>query len=89
MTAAIRRELPLLGVLAGVVAAVGIVMAGDWRPGLVLLGAVLLLAAGLRTLLPDAHLGMLVVRGRTLDCLLLAVPGGALIVLAQSLGSVR
>jgi hypothetical protein len=84
-----RSELPLLGVLVVVVAAIGLVMGHHWRAGLVLFGIGLIGAATLRATLSDSQLGMLAVRGRMLDTLVLAVSGGTLIVLAESLSTVR
>lgn len=78
-------ETPLLGVLAGLLAALGVAAFGGWRPGLIVLGAVLLVAAGLRAMLPPRRLGMLAVRGRAFDVTLLAVLGAALVVLTGSL----
>ncbi|HEV7208544.1 MAG TPA: DUF3017 domain-containing protein [Mycobacteriales bacterium] len=82
-----RGERALLGVLAAALAATTVAALGGWQAGLVVLGAVLLVAAGLRALLPPRRLGLLVVRSRMFDVLVLAALGAALVVLTGSLGS--
>jgi hypothetical protein len=64
-----------------------LVMNHRWRAGLILFGASLVLAGALRALLTDEHAGLLAVRGRLFDTVVMAVLGGTLIVLAQSLAS--
>ncbi len=75
-------DLPLL-----LVAAAGIVtaVAGAWRPGLVVAGVALVVAGVLRLALPPIRLGVLVVRGRSVDAFLLVVVGAALAALAIGL----
>lgn len=75
-------DLPLLLVTAaGIVTAV----AGAWRPGLVVAGVALVVAGVLRLTLPPVRLGVLVVRGRSVDAFLLVVVGAALAALAIGL----
>ncbi len=81
-----RGERPLWGVLSAALAAMGVAALGGWQVGLVVLGAVLLVAAGLRALLPPKLLGLLAVRSRTFDVIVLAGLGAALVVLTSSLG---
>lgn len=75
-------DLPLL-----LVAAAGVVTAvvGAWRVGLVVAGVALAVAGVLRLTLAPVRLGVLVVRGRTIDVLLLLVVGVALAVVALTL----
>jgi len=71
-----------LTVLAAAAIGLGIVAAGAWRTGIVWLGAGLLLASATRLVLSERGAGMLRVRRRWSDCLMLAVAGVALVVLA-------
>ena len=59
----------------------GITGARDWRLGMRWIAASLLVAAALRLVLPDRDAGMLAVRRRSIDVLMLAWPASALIVL--------
>jgi hypothetical protein len=75
-------DLPLLLLAA---AGLATAAAGPWRVGLVVTGAALLLAGVLRLALPPVRLGVLVVRARTLDALMLVAVGVALGALAVGL----
>ena len=59
------------------------VVAGPWRTGLSWIGAGLLIGAASRVVLSDRRAGMLRVRRRWSDVLMLVVAGVALLVLAQ------
>jgi Protein of unknown function (DUF3017) len=74
-----------LVVLAVVGISIGIVTTGDWRLGVRWFGGALLFAALVRAVLPAKDAGMLAVRRRWWDCLLLAGTGAALIFLAGSI----
>lgn len=65
----------LLVVAAGFVAAA----AGQWRPGLVVAGLALAVGGILRLALPSVRLGLLVVRSRPVDALVLLAGAGVLI----------
>ena len=82
------RQLPALAVLA--VAATGLVLtaAVDWRPGSVVFGLGLLLAAGLRLALPARQVGWLSVRSRAVDATVLLGLGFAMVLLAGSIPDV-
>jgi hypothetical protein len=80
----LARELPLLTVLVLVAAGLVLGVAERWRVGGVVVAAGVLLAGGLRLLLPARRAGLLVVRSRRLDVAVLLVLGGALLVLASS-----
>ena len=71
----------LLGVGVGVV----VVVLADWRLGVRWVGGSLLFAAGCRFLLPGHHAGMLAVRNRWVDGVLLVLVGVSVIVLAGSI----
>ena len=70
-----------LSVLAASVVGLGIVMAGAWRTGLSWIGVGLLVAAATRLVLSDRRAGMLRVRRKWSDVLMLTVAGVGLIVL--------
>ena len=74
-----------LVVLATCVVAVGIVVTGEWRTGIRVFGGALLLGGLVRLLLSNRDAGMLAVRFKALDVLVLAVLGSALIFLAGSI----
>jgi hypothetical protein len=76
------RQWPLLVVLA--VAAVGLLLVAldGFRVGSALLGVAVLLAGLARASLPARRVGLLVVRGRPFDVLVLLVMGVALVLLA-------
>jgi predicted cobalt transporter CbtA len=74
-----------LAILAVVAVALGVVTTGAWRTGVRWYGGALLAAALLRAVLPAKDAGMLAVRKRWWDCLLLAGTGVALIFLAGSI----
>jgi YD repeat-containing protein len=71
-----------LAVLAAAAVGLGIVLAGAWRTGLSWIGAGLLVAATARLVLTDRGAGMLRVRRKWSDVLMLVVAGVGLIVLA-------
>ena len=73
---------PITLVLIGVGVAMVLIGLDYFRRGAVLLSASVLLAAFLRLLLPEADAGMLVVRSRKVDVLILAVLGLGLSVFA-------
>lgn len=70
-----------LGVLAASFVGLGVVLAGAWRTGLSWIGAALLVAAVSRLVLSDRRAGMLRVRRRWSDVLMLTIAGVGLIVL--------
>lgn len=74
-----------LAVLAVVGVAIVVVVLDDWRTGIRWYGGALVAAAVLRALLPAKDAGMLAVRKRWWDCLLLAGTGAALLLLAGSI----
>lgn len=76
------RELPTLAVLGVVGAGLVVGALADWRIGAVLIGAALLLAAGLRLSLPPRKAGLLVVRTRPFDATVLLALGFAVVALA-------
>jgi hypothetical protein len=71
-----------LGVLAAAMVGLGIVLAGAWRTGLSWIGVGLLVAASTRLLLTERGAGMLRVRRKWSDVLMLTAAGIALIALA-------
>ena len=72
-------------VLAVVAVALAIVAFGEWRTGIRLMGGALVFAAAVRLVLRSRDAGMLAVRHKVLDAVILLVLGGALIFLAGSI----
>jgi hypothetical protein len=66
------------------IAAVGLlrVATANWREGSVLLGGALLVAAALRTMLPEDRAGLVAIRSRIIDILAYSSLGLAVVVLA-------
>jgi len=81
----VSRQLPSLLVLALVAAGLVVLAVVDARPGILVVGLALLLAAGLRLTLPARSAGWLAVRTRGLDAALLLVLGFAVVVLANTI----
>jgi Protein of unknown function (DUF3017) len=76
------REWPFGAVLAVVVVGLVIVASGHFRGGCVVVGAGASLAAVLRAMLPERRAGLLVVRHRFLDVVLMTALGVGIVVLA-------
>ena len=74
-----------LAILAVCVVGIGLVTTGEWRVGVKVIAGALGVAAVLRLVLPNRDAGMLAVRHRAIDVLLLAAMGGALYFLAVSI----
>jgi hypothetical protein len=72
-------------VLATCIVGVGVVVTGEWRTGIRVFGGALLLGSLVRLLLPNRDAGMLAVRFKALDVLMLVGLGAALIFLAGSI----
>lgn len=64
---------------------IGVVVVGDWRVGVRVVAGAILAAALVRLVLPQRDAGMLAVRHRFVDCLVLAVVGCALIFLSVTI----
>lgn len=72
-------------VLTVCIVGVGIVVTGEWRSGIRVFGGALLLGALVRLVLSNRDAGMLAVRFKAFDVVMLAVLGSALIFLAGSI----
>ena len=72
-------------VLLGVVIGLGIVVLGDWRIGVRWIGGALVLGAGFRVAVPAQEAGMLAVRHRLVDAVMLTVVGVVVFFLAGSI----
>jgi hypothetical protein len=77
-------EWVLGGVLLAVLVGLAAVSQGYWRRGLSLIGLALVIAGVLRGLLPVRRVGLLAVRSRPFDTLLLLGAGIALVALVFS-----
>lgn len=71
-----------LAVVAATLVGLGIVVAGEWRLGVVVMSAALGFACLSRAVLPDERAGMLRIRRRFVDITILAVCSGAMFALA-------
>ena len=71
--AVFRRQWPVLTVAAIGFVALFLVAAGFWRRGALMLGIGVGVAAGLRLVLPEERLGVLVVRSKVIDVATMAV----------------
>ncbi len=79
--AGLIRQLPLLAAILVVGAGLLLVTFGYWRRGLVVIGVALMGTAALRLVLPLRRVGLLAVRSRWADVLMLAGTGLAITVL--------
>lgn len=73
---------PLMVVVAGIVMGLGVVAVGQWRFGCVVIGASLGIGAVERLALADADAGLLKVRSKAFDVLIMLGMGAAIIALA-------
>jgi hypothetical protein len=80
----LRREAVFAAVLAGVLAGLLLVSQDRWRRGMLTVGVTLVLAGVARMLLPGRRIGLLAVRGRLFDAVLLLVLGAAVIGLTST-----
>ena len=78
----VGRQWPLLTVLGGGTGGLAAVALDHFRLGCLLLGVSVLFAALARLLLPARRVGLLVVRSRTFDVVVLSGMGVTLVVLA-------
>ncbi len=75
-------EWPITLVLGGIVAGLAVAARYHFRPGTVIIAVAVLLAAGLRITLSPRQAGLLAVRGRAFDVLVLGGLGLGMLVLA-------
>lgn len=83
LAARLLREWPTLLVWVGIIAAALVLATGHWRRGSTLFALTAGLAAVLRLVLPRPAAGLLAVRARWLDVLILALGAGGLFVLTM------
>jgi hypothetical protein len=78
------RQWPLLIVVAGVVCGLVVTLLGrdTWRLGCLIIGASLAIGAVERLALPGREAGLLQVRGRVFDIIVMAFTGAAIVALA-------
>lgn len=74
-----------IAILITTFAAIVVVVVDDWRVGVRILGGALVFAGALRLVLPQRDAGMLAVRHRSIDVILLVIAGGLLWWLAGSI----
>ncbi len=75
------NQWPLVAVLVCLAGALAIVATGHWRKGAFAAGCAVLLGGLLRLVLPEKVVGLLAVRSRWFDTLLMLGCGGAMLVL--------
>ena len=80
-----RTHVPLVLVLLVAALALVLVATDRWRRGATVLGAALVLAGGLRAVLPDDDAGLLAVRARIPDVLAYGGLGVSLVFFAASI----
>ncbi|MFT4166454.1 MAG: DUF3017 domain-containing protein [Microlunatus sp.] len=78
------RLWPLLGVLSGVAAGLVVAVVGEqtWRLGSLIIGVSLLVGSVIRGAMPSRDAGLLQVRSRLFDVVLLGLGGAAIIALS-------
>lgn len=81
----IRGQWPIISVFLIFIGAFGLVAAGFWRRGALLIGIGVGVAAALRLLLSDEVAGLLVVRGRSLDLATMATAATAMVFIAWTI----
>lgn len=74
-----------LVLLATVLTGLAVVVHSDWRTGIRIMGSALLVAALVRIVLPRRDAGMLAVRHKAIDAVVLVTLGVALVFLAGSI----
>jgi hypothetical protein len=80
-----RGQWPILVVGLGFLVAFGLVIAGYWRRGAVVLGIGVAVAAGLRLALTDEVAGLLVVRSKGVDFVTTASVSAAVLFIAATI----
>ena len=78
----VGRQWPLLTVLVGGLVGLSLIALDHFRAGCLVLGFSVLFAAVARLVLPARRVGLLVVRSRAFDVLVLTMMGSSLVVLA-------
>ncbi len=76
------NQLPAVIVLVALATGLALTRPGRWETGLYVIGGAVLLAAAFRLVLPTLRVGLLAVRGRWFDTIVLAALGTAVLVLA-------
>jgi Protein of unknown function (DUF3017) len=81
----VTGQWPILLVMVIFLAAFGLVIAGYWRRGALVIGIGVGVAAVLRLVLTDERAGLLVVRSKTIDFVTTATVSAALIYIAWTI----
>jgi exosortase/archaeosortase len=80
-----RGQWPILVVGAIFLAAFGLVVAGYWRRGALVLGVAVAVAAALRLALTDDRAGLLMVRSKGIDLVTTATASAAVLYIAATI----
>ncbi|MDI3314753.1 MAG: DUF3017 domain-containing protein [Mycobacterium sp.] len=81
----IRAQAPILLVGLIFLAGFGLVAANFWRRGALLIGIGVGVAAALRLVLSDERAGLLVVRSKAIDFVMMAVVAAAMVYIASTI----
>jgi hypothetical protein len=84
-TEEIGRYAPFVLVIAIAAAGIGLIFAYHWRIGSGLIGGSLLVAAGLRALLPEKQLGLIALRRKFTDIVLYGGLGFLIVLVAATI----
>ncbi|WP_261556702.1 DUF3017 domain-containing protein [Frankia tisae] len=80
----LRREMVFASVLVGVAVGFVLVYQDRWRRGMLVIGVALALAGLARLALPTRRVGLLAVRGRVFDTVILLLLGASVITLTSA-----
>ena len=81
----VMGQWPILTVGLIIIAAYGLVIAGFWRRGALLIGIAVCVAAVLRLVLTDERAGLLVVRSKGIDFVMTTTVGAAVLYIAWTI----
>lgn len=81
----VKKNLPMLAVLAVIAVAGLLVLADRWRRGSLVLGLAVIIGAVARWCVPENRVGLLAVRGKKFDTAAMGVMGALIVSLALTI----